>query len=125
MSPEIKTEVREGADDVIEGVAYEITNIEDIMTEVQNLQGIRVSLLTAKAQEGNVVLWKRPVTGKGSKLGVFITQLGSNTDKWLNQWVIFRVWQPRNRVLEVVPAPVPKATKATTAKGVAKAIKEV
>jgi len=121
MSPKVDTEVREGADDVLEGVPYEIINVEDITTDVQNLAGIRVSLLSAKAEEGNVVLWKRPVTGTGSKLGVFITELGNNTDNWLNKWVIFKVWQPRNRVLEVVNPPTRKSVKAAPQKGEAKA----
>ena len=112
MSPVIDTEVREGADDVTEGVAYEIINVEEITTDVQNLSGIRVSLLSAKAEEGNVVLWQRKVTGKGSKLGVFLEALGHNTDKWLHKWVVFQPWQPRNRGLEVVAASVPKASKA-------------
>lgn len=112
MSPKLDTEVREGADDVTEGIAYEITDIEEIETEVQNLQGIRVSLLTQKAQEGNVMLWKRRVTGTGSKLGVFITELGHNTDGWLHKWVIFETWQLRNRKLVVVPAPKGKPIRA-------------
>lgn len=112
VSPVIHTEVREGADDVDEGVTYQITNVEDVETDVQKLSGIRVSLISAKGQEGNVVLWKRPITGKTSKLGVFITVLGDNTDKWLRKWILFKVWQPRNRVIEVVSAPVPKAPKA-------------
>lgn len=112
MSPEIDTDVREGADDVTEDIAYEITNVEDITTDVQNLSGIRVSLLSVKAEEGNVVLWKRKVTGHGSKLGVFIDTLGKNTDGWLHQWVVFSPWQPRNRGLKVVPAPSGKELKA-------------
>lgn len=105
MSPVIDTDVREGADDVTEGIPYEIINIEDIVTDVQGLAGIRVSLLSAKAEEGNVVLWKRKITGHGSKLGVFIDALGKNTDAWLHEWVVFSPWQPRNRGLEVVSAP--------------------
>ncbi len=112
MSPIIDTEVKEGADDVTEGMPYEITNVEDITTDVQNLSGIRVSLLSVKAEEGNVVLWKRKITGHGSKLGVFIDKLGLNTDRWLHQWVVFSPWQPRNRGLEVVEAPSGKELKA-------------
>jgi len=109
--PKIDTEVREGADTVDEGKVYEITNVEDIQTDVQQFSGIRVTLLSAKAEGGNVVLWKRPVTGKGSKLGVFITVLGANTDKWLHKWIKFVTWQPRNRVIEVVAAPAPSTRK--------------
>lgn len=111
MSPVLDTEVREGADDVVEGVAYEIINVEDVDTEVQGYKGIRVSLLTEKAIEGNVMLWKRKVTGTGSKLGVFITVLGNNTDKWMHKWVKMVSWQDRKRELEVVSAPSPKASK--------------
>lgn len=116
MSPKIDTEVREGADDVIEGIPYEIVNVEDIVTDVQNLSGIRVEMLNQKAEEGNVVLWKRRITGSGSKLGVFITVLGSNTDTWIHKWVKFNVWKERQREIEVVPAPAPSKPKARTKK---------
>ena len=116
MSPKIDTEVREGADDIIEGVQYEIVAVEEITTDVQSLQGFRVTVNTQKGEEGNVVLWKRTITGTGSKLGVFITQLGNDTDKWLHKWIIFETWQPRNRVLQVIPAPTPKAGKASAKK---------
>ena len=111
MSPKLDTEVREGADDVTEGIAYEIVNVEPLTTDVQNLSGIRVSLLSAKAGEGNVMLWQRKVTGKASKLGAYITALGADTDKWLHQWVVHDTWQIRNNVLTVVPAPTPKPSK--------------
>lgn len=122
--PEIGTEVREGADDVKLNVPYEITNVEDVQTDVAMYKGIRVELLTARAQTGTIMLWKRPVTGTGSKLGVFITKLGSNTDRWLHKWVIFREWEAKKRLIELVAAPVEKATKATTGKGVVKVVKK-
>ena len=122
MSPKIQTEVREGADDVTEGVPYEIVNVEEITTDVAFYKGIRVSLLDKKKAEGNVMLWQRKVTGTGSKLGVFIVALGNDTDRWLHKWVIFKVWQDRKRELEIIPAPTPKATKATTGAGVFRAV---
>jgi len=123
MSPEIGTEVREGADDVKLNIPYEIVNVEPVTTDVAQYSGLRVELLNAKAQTGSIMLWKRPVTGTGSKLGVFITKLGSNTDRWLHKWLIFREWEVKKRLIELVPAPAEKATKVTTGKGVAKAIK--
>jgi len=124
MSPEIGTEVREGADDVALNTPYEIINVENVTTDVSQFSGIRVEMLTTRGKTGSIMLWKRPVTGKGSKLGVFITQLGSNTDKWLHKWLIFKSWEQKARVIELVAAPVEKATKATTGKGVAEAIKK-
>jgi len=115
MSPVVDTEVREGADDVNEGIPYEIVNVESIDTDVQHLSGIRVSLQDQKGGEGNVMLWRRKVTGTSSKLGAYITALGNNTDKWLHKWVIHEPWQVRNNVLTVVAAPVPKAPKAKKA----------
>lgn len=123
MSPELGTEVREGADNVQLNIPYEIINVEEVETDVRHYQGVRVELLSPKGHVGSIALWKRPVTGKGSKLGVFITLLGSNTDKWLHKWIIFRGWEQNNRVIELTAAPEGKATKATTVKGVAKAIK--
>ena len=115
MSPKIGTEVREGADDVEVGVAYQITNVETVDTDVQHLSGIRVSLKDAKGGEGNVMLWQRKVTGTMSKLGAYIITLGDNTDTWLNKWVVHDPWQVRNNVLTVVTAPVPKAGKTKKA----------
>lgn len=122
--PEIGTEVREGADDVKLNTPYEIINVEDVSTDVAQYKGIRVEFLTTRGQTGTVMLWKRPVTGTSSKLGVFITQLGSNTDKWLHKWLIFKSWEQKARIIELVPAPAEKATKAKTSKDVAKAIKK-
>jgi len=116
MSPVIDTEVREGADDVEVGVAYQIVNVEQLTTDVQSLSGIRVSLLDSKKGGGNVMLWQRKVTGTTSKLGAYIQALGNNTDKWLNKWVVHEPWQTRNNVLTVVAAPVPKAPRAKKAK---------
>jgi len=124
MSPEIGTEVREGADNVELNIPYEITNVEDVTTDVSQYSGIRVELLSPKGHIGSVMLWKRPVVGKASKLGVFITLLGSNTDKWLHRWIIFKGWVPGGRVIEFTAAPVEKSTKATTPKGVEKAVEE-
>ena len=115
--PKLNTEVREGADSVQEGVSYEIVNVEEITTDVQSFSGQRVTLLTEKAVEGSVMLWQRRITGKTSKLGVFITALGDDTDKWIHKWVKFITWQDRKREIEVVSAPVPKAKKAPKAKG--------
>jgi len=117
MCPVIATEVREGADDMTEGVPYEITDVEEVTTDVQSLSGIRVTLLSVKAEEGNVMLWQRKVTGVRSKLGAFITALGSDTDKWLHKWVVLEPWQLRNNVVTVVPAPAPKAPKRSKPKG--------
>ncbi len=115
--PEIGTELREGADNVKLNVPYEITNVEDVTTDVSQYQGVRVELLNAKAEAGSLMLWKRPVTGLTSKLGVFITLLGSNTDKWLHKWVIFKGWDKGNRVVERVTAPEAKVKEPKVKKG--------
>jgi len=122
--PEIGTEVREGADDVKLNIPYEIVNVEGVTTDVSQYSGIRVEMLSTKGQTGSVMLWRRPVTGTASKLGVFITKLGSNNDKWLHKWLIFREWEQKKRLIELVPAPVEKTTKATTAKGIIKVAKK-
>jgi hypothetical protein len=109
--PIIDTEVREGADDVQLGVSYEIVGVEDIVTDVQQLSGIRVVLKSPQGDEGSVVLWKRKVTGTTSKLGVFIEALGNNTDRWLHKWIVFRAWLPRDRKIEVLEASVAKKIK--------------
>lgn len=99
--PDIGTEVREGADNVQIGVVYHIDNVEDLTTEVSFYTGIRVSLIDAKKNSGNVMLWKRPVTTPKSKLGAFIKLLGDNTDKWLGQKIIFKDWRQGARLVEL------------------------
>jgi len=122
--PETGVRLQEGADDVKLNVAYMINDVEEVTTEVGAYTGFRVELLDIKGNLGSVMLWKRPVTSPKSKLGAFVSLLGSNTDKWLRKWIIFRGWSQGNRNIERTEAPVEKATKATTAKGIQKAIKE-
>ena len=125
MSPELGTEVREGADNVELNTPYEIVNIDaGVVTDVSFYAGVRVEMLTQKAKEGTIMLWKRPVTSPGSKLGSFITLLGSNTDKWLHKWIKFTAWEKNKRVIELLPVPVEKATKAKSATGIIKVIKK-
>lgn len=125
MSPEIGTEVREGADDVKLNIPYEIVNVEtNVTTDVAQYSGVRVEMVSPKGHIGNIMLWKRPVTGTGSKLGVFIILLGTNTDKWLHKWIIFTGWDKGNRKVEIIPKPTEASTKATTGKGVQAAVKK-
>lgn len=111
--PKLNTKVTEGADDIALNVPYEIVNVEDVKTDVQQLSGLRVELVSNKGDVGNVMLWQRPVTGPTSKLGVFITNLGDNTDKWLHKWIIFREWEARKRAFDITEPPAPHK-KATT-----------
>ncbi|MBA7716813.1 hypothetical protein ES703_125891 [subsurface metagenome] len=125
MSPELGIEVKEGADDVELNVPYEIVDVQqDVVTDVQRFAGCRVELLSAKAQVGSIMLWKRPTVGPLSKLGAFISLLGSNTDHWLHKWIIVRAIGSRNNIFELVSAPAEKGKKGTTAKGVAQAVKK-
>jgi len=100
--PEVGTKVREGGDDVEIGKEYEIINVEDVVTEVQTYKGLRVELLTKKAEEGSVMAWWRPVTTPRSKLGAFIKLLGSNTDDWLHKRIKFVDWRVGARNIELV-----------------------
>jgi len=122
--PETGVKLQEGADDIALNVAYEINNVEDIKTEVGAYSGFRVGLLSMKGDEGSVMLWKRPITSPRSKLGSFVSLLGSNTDKWLKEWIIFRSWQQNGRVIELTKAPVEKSTEATTGEEILEAAKE-
>jgi len=124
MSPELGIEVTEG-DNAQLNVPYEIVDVDsDVNTEVRSLSGIRVQFLSADAEEATVMLWKRQVTGQASKLGSFISLLGSNTDHWLHKWVIFRSWVQGGRKVELSSPPIEKSTEATTAEGIEEAIKE-
>jgi len=56
MSPEIGTEVREGADDVKLNTPYEVVNVEDVSTDVAQYKGVRVEFLDTKGKTGTVML---------------------------------------------------------------------
>jgi len=101
MSPELDVKVREGGDDIIIGTTYEIVNVENVVTEVSAYNGVRVQLMSKKAEEGNVMLWKRPITTPKSKLGAFIELLGLNTDEWLHKWIVFTDWRAGARIIEL------------------------
>lgn len=105
MTPELGVDVVEGGDDVELNVPYEIVNVEEVTTDVSFYKGIRVEMTSAEAKMGSVMLWKRGVVGTGSKLGAFITLLGSNTDYWLHKWLIFRGWEKNKRHIELSAAP--------------------
>lgn len=100
--PEVGTKVREGGDDVEVGTTYVITNVEDVTTEVKAYRGIRVVLEDTHKNEGTVMLWERPITSPRSKLGAFITLLGSNTDKWVAKKILFKDWREGARLIELV-----------------------
>lgn len=123
MSPEIQTKLQEGADDIKLNVPYMVNDVEEVTTERQNFTGHRVELLDIKSNVGSVMLWSRPVTSPKSKLGAFITLLGSNSDKWLRKWIIFKAWEQNNRVIELSAPPTGKSTKATTGPRILKAAK--
>ena len=116
MSPELGTKLQEGADDVKLNVSYMINGVEEVLTEKSNYDGHRIELLDAKGGLGTVMLWSRPVTSPKSKLGAFITLLGSNTDEWLRKWIVFRGWEENNRNVECCEAPVEKAAKPKATK---------
>jgi hypothetical protein len=113
MSPELGTEAKESGDVVRLNIPYEITNVEEVTTDVSFYQGVRVEMVTAEAETGTIMLWKRPVVGTKSKLGAFITLLGSNTDKWLHRWVVFTHWEKNARVVLHSSAPSPLLQAAT------------
>jgi len=117
IMPETGVRLQEGADDVKLGVPYMINDVEEVVTEVGAYSGFRIELLDARGNLGSVMLWKRPVTSPKSKLGAFVSLLGSNTDKWLRKWIIFRGWTQGNRNIERAEPPVEKAAKPKTKPG--------
>lgn len=125
LMPEIGTEVVESGDTVAQNIPYEIVNVEEVDTEISHYSGIRVEMLTAKGETGSIMLWKRQRVGTGSKLGVFITVLGTNTDSWLHRWVMFKNWEKNNRVIVGVASPSPASLKETRIAGAEQAFVEV
>lgn len=124
MSPELGTKLQEGADDIKLNVPYMINDVDEVTTEVGAYVGFRVELLDIKGNTGSVMLWKRPVTSPKSKLGSFVSLLGSNTDKWLRQWIIFHGWQQNMRLIELTSAPVSGVAKAAIEEGATPVKKE-
>lgn len=124
MSPETGIELVEGGDLIELNKPYEIVEVTDTITDVSMYQGFRVQMVAADADIGSVMLWKQQRVSTKSKTGAFLALLGTNTDNWIHQWIIFRAWERNNRRVELTLPPEVKSTKATTAKGILKAIKE-
>lgn len=124
IMPETGIKLQEGADNIRLGVPYMINDVDELTTEVGAYKGFRVELLDAKGNVGSVMLWSRPITSPKSKLGSFVNLLGSNTDEWLQKWIIFHSWQQNARLVEMSSPPEVKVTKATTGEGILEAAKK-
>lgn len=108
MSPETGIELVEGGDLIDLNVPYEIIFVEELTTQVSMYQGFRVSLLSADLRDGSVMLWKQTRVSTRSKTGTFLALLGTDTDDWIHQWIIFRAWERNNRRLELTNPPKAK-----------------
>lgn len=96
------------------GLVGEIIAAEEIKTAVQGYNGIRCKIKSDEGEEYAEMLWIRGEIGIKSKLGAFMTTLGSDTDLWLHKKVRILKWEAKDRDLEEVPSkavPKPKAGK--------------
>ena len=86
-----------------ETLEYEIVNVEEVVTAVRGLHGLRVTLKELKTnQTFATMLWLRETVGEHSKLGAFVKALGDDTDKWIGKKIRIVSWKPRQREIELV-----------------------
>jgi len=96
-----------------EGESYLITKVEEIKTQVQGFQGLRVSLKSEKKSnvEYATMLWLREAAGAKSKLGAFLSAFekffGSEEEalqysNWVNHKIRIISWKPRAREIVVI-----------------------
>lgn len=80
---------------------YKIKEVEGFTSDVQSFRGYRVILQGPRGTLFGLALWARDVASKTSKLGSFISVLGTETDDWIGKNIVFKVWQERNRQIEL------------------------
>jgi len=101
--PKIEGELVLPGDEAIEeGKTYKILEVQEFTSQLQGFAGYRVILDAGKNDKLSIPLWKRSQIGRKSKLGAFVSVLGSNTDDWIDKTVRFITWQPRRRQIELV-----------------------
>jgi hypothetical protein len=100
--PEIPTKIAEQLPEPKENETYTITEVETFTSQVRAYKGLRVTMVTANNETAVSALWLREVAGKKSKLGSFLTALGTNTDNWVNKRIRFVAWRDKNREIQLV-----------------------
>jgi hypothetical protein len=84
-----------------EGLTGTITGAEKVTTRVRGLRGVRVTIKGDDGKEYAEMLWLREQFGKGSKLGAFVSALGTNLKDWVGKRIKIVSWKPRDRRIEV------------------------
>lgn len=95
-----------------EGETYTITGTEEVKTQVQGFNAIRVLLHSEKKPEEEyaAMLWMRETAGLKSKLGAFLDAftkaLGEDealdTSNWKDHEIRIISWKPKNREIAVI-----------------------
>jgi hypothetical protein len=85
-----------------EGEIYTVLGAEQIRTDVQGFNGVRVTCRSADGGEVAEMLWIRPIVGERTKLGAFVKVLGPDTDGWIGKKIKVLKWERRNRQIEKV-----------------------
>lgn len=85
------------------GIPYKIEKTEELKTAFGPTLKISLQNMIDVKDRGSILAAIRDEVGEKSKLGSFITLLGSETDDWLNRVIVFKVWEDKNRVIIDAP----------------------
>jgi hypothetical protein len=96
---ELPTKIAQRLPGFFEGLEGTITNVETI--NPGPWKGIRVTVDSNNTKFAEV-LWIRDVTSQTSKLGAFITALGTKPKTWIGKKIRVISWTQRNRKIIVL-----------------------
>jgi len=95
--------VKPGEEGIELGRKYQIKGVEDFISDLQKLEGLRVTLVDSAGDEIAIALWTgRKVVGRKSKFGSFVVALGEKPSNWIGQEIIFESWSKANRQVRKV-----------------------
>lgn len=112
--PQIKTQISTPQKDIIESESYIIVKTEEIKTDKNKYEAIKVTLKstnTKDEEEYATMLWQSETIPTNSKLGSFIdafntffkdNEKGYDTDNWLNHKIKVKTWRNKDREIEVI-----------------------
>ncbi len=107
VEEEIKVEIAETLPEPIPKQRYTIEKAEIIQTSVRGYKGVRVTLKDEKGNHYATMLWLRDRVGTSSKLGAFITALGTKVSQWKGKQIEILEWTERRRAVKLVGQPLP------------------
>jgi len=100
---EIKVELAQTLPEPLPKQTYTITKAEIVQTTVRGYKGVRVQLKGEDGKDYATMLWLRERVGETSKLGAFLSALGSKVSQWKGKKIRIEEWAERRRVVKALP----------------------